>query len=94
MFTLITEKSRFFRVKRGQSREDIEKFFLSPVDGKTFSGRIVEVNGGLSVCVAAVGDTYRTIAAKLGEDEAVLKKINCNKPVYPTCKIFYPRKNV
>lgn len=94
MFTLITEKSRFFRVKRGQSRDEIEKFFVSPVDGKAFAGRIVEVNGNLSVCTAAVGDTYRTLAAKLGADEDVLKKINYNKPVYPTCKIFYPRKNV
>lgn len=92
MFTLITEKSRFFRVKRGQSGEDIEKFFISPVNGKTFAGRIIEISPGLSVYTAAVGDTYRTLAKKLGADEDALKNINCGKPVYPTCKIFYPRK--
>lgn len=92
MFTLVTEKSRFFKVKRGQSGEEIEKFFLSPVSGKTFAGRIIEIKPDLSVCTAAVGDTYRTLAVKLGENEEVLREINGGKPVYPTCRIFYPRK--
>lgn len=92
MFTLVTEKSRFFRVKRGQNGEDIEKFFLSPVCGKAFAGRIIEIQRNLSVCTATVGDTYRTLAAKLGEEEGVLIELNGGKPVYPTCKIFYPRK--
>lgn len=94
MFTLVTEKSRFFRVKRGQSGEEIEKFFISPVCGKAFAGRIIEIKTNLSVCTANAGDTYRTLAAKLGADEEVLRELNGGKPVYPTRKIFYPRKNV
>ena len=93
MFTIVTEKSKFFRIKRGQSGEEVEKFFLTPVGGAAFAGRIIEVKRNLSVHIAAVGDTYRTIAAATGCKEAALRELNGAKPVYPTCKIFYPRKN-
>ena len=63
------------------------------VGGAAFAGRIIEVKRNLSVHIAAVGDTYRTIAAATGCKEAALRELNGAKPVYPTCKIFYPRKN-
>ena len=93
MFTLITDRSRYFKIKRGQSSGEIERVLNTPVCGKVFAGRIIRVADEQLVPVSAgVGDTYRTIAAKYGADEARLKEINGSKTVYPTCKIFVPKK--
>ena len=93
MFTLITDRSRYFKIKRGQSRGEIERVLNIPVCGKVFAGRIVKVaDERLFAVTAGVGDTYRTIAARSGTAEALLKEINGCKPVYPTCKIFVPKK--
>lgn len=93
MFTLITDRSRYFKIKRGQSSGDVETALNTPVCGKAFAGRIVRVSEERLVKVAAgVGDNYRTIAAKYGVAESRLKEINGSKPIYPTCKIFVPKK--
>lgn len=93
MFTLVTDKSRYFRVKRGQVSEDIEKALGMPVIGEVFAGEIIPViDIKLMLYTAAVGDTYRSIALKTGADEATLKKINGGKHIYPTCKLFVPCK--
>lgn len=92
MFTLVTEKSKFFRVKRGQCAAEIEKTLQTPVSGVAFSGAIVEVKQNLRVYIARAGESYRSIALKTGVSENELKEINRFKPVYPTCKIFIPRK--
>ncbi len=93
MFTLVTDRSKYFRVKRGQSAAEIERNLKTPVQGAVFTGRIIAVSDNvLKQYVAEVGDTYRTIALKLGADEEQLKKINGFKPVYPTCKLFVPCK--
>ncbi len=92
MFTLVTDRSKYFRVKRGQSAGEIEKVLKTPVQGCAFNGRIIEVSKeNLTVYKACVGDTYRTVAEKFGADEEKLKRINSGKPVYPTCKLFVPR---
>ena len=91
MFTLVTDRSKYFRVKRGQSAGEIEKVLKTPVNGSVFEGRIIEVGDkNLTAYTAQVGDTYRTVALKFGTDEEKLKKANGNKPVYPTCKLFVP----
>jgi len=90
MFTLVMEKSKFFRVKRGQCAAEIERTLQTPVCGKVFSGELIEVKNNLRVYVAAVGDNYRTIALKTGVSESALKELNSSKPVYPTCKVFVP----
>ena len=93
MFTLVTDRSKYFRVKRGQSAADIEKVFGIPVNGEVFSGKIIPLNSGKFVrYCAAVGDTYRTVALKFGVDEGLLKEVNGNAPVYPTRKLFVPCK--
>lgn len=93
MFTLVTDRSKYFRVKRGQCAGEIEKVLKTPVQGAVFEGRIIVVRDeNLTVYTAEVGDTYRTVALKLGADEQQLKKINGCKPVYPTCKLFVPCK--
>ncbi len=90
MFTLVKEKNGFFRVKRGQSAEEVESALKTPVTGKAFAGRIIEVKNNLELYVAQVGDCYRTIAEKTGADEDALRELNGGKPVYPTCRIFVP----
>ena len=93
MFTLVTDRSRYFRVKRGQSAEEIERVLKTPVHGEAFAGAVVEVwSEKLTEYTAAVGDTYRTVALKFGADERQLRKLNADKPVYPTCKLFVPCK--
>lgn len=92
MFTLITDRSRYFKIKRGQSTGDIENFLNTPICGNAFAGRIIRVSDErLEKITAGVGDSYRTIARRYGVDEAHLKEINGAKPVYPTCKIFMPK---
>ena len=94
MFTLVTDRSKYFRVKRGQTAEEVSKVLKTPVSGGVFAGRIIEVYcGELVKYSAAVGDTYSSVALKFGTDEERLKKINAYKPVYPTCKLFVPCKS-
>ena len=92
MFTLVTDKCKFFRVKRGQSGAEIEARFNVPVTGDVFGGRIIETDKRYSVYVAKVGDTYRSIAKAEGVDEDELKNANGGKPVYPSCRLFVPCK--
>ena len=91
MFTLVTDRSRYFRVKRGQCAAEVERQLKTPVHGAAFAGRILKVvDGNLRQYTACVGDSYRTVALKFGADEERLKTLNGNKPVYPTCKLFVP----
>ena len=93
MFTLITDRSRYFKVKRIQSADEVEAEFGTPVTGDCFSGRIIKLRKEkLKKVTAAVGDTYATLAKKYGIGEAELRELNYSKPVYPTCKIFVPEK--
>lgn len=93
MFTLVTDRSRYFKVKRGVSAEKIEDVLKTPVQGTLFTGRIIEVRDCAPERYAAeVGDTYKTVALKLGVDERRLMELNGNKPLYPTCKLFVPCK--
>lgn len=91
MFTLFTDRSKYFRVKRGQNACEIERVLKSPVHGNVFAGRIIELGDkNLKQYVVSVGETYHTIALKFQADEELLKKTNGYKPVYPTCKLFVP----
>ncbi len=92
MFTLITDRSRYFKVKRNQSAGDVESTFGTPVNGECFSGRIIKLGKESYIKVtASVGDTYQSIAKRYGVSEDKLREINSSKPVYPTCKIFVPK---
>lgn len=93
MFTLVTDRSKYFRIKKGQSGGEIERVFNIPVNGRVYAGRIIEMPDNEFVCYTVeVGDTYRSIALKFGVAEDELRIRNGNKPVYPTCKLFVPRK--
>ena len=93
MFTLITDRSRYFKVKRGQSAGEIERVLNTPVGAGAFAGMIVKVaEEELIIVTADVGDSYRSIAEKYAVSRSRLEQINGGKPVYPTCKIFVPKK--
>ena len=91
MFTLVSERRKYFRVKRGQSREDIELALCTPVGGEAFSGRIVEAENSFTVYTAKPGDSYGTVAINFGASESELKKINGDRAVYPTRRLFVPK---
>lgn len=91
MFTLVTDKSKYFRVKRGQSAADVQKAFNAPVCGKVFAGAIVRIRQeNFTEYCASPGDSYKSVAQKFGIEEEQLKRLNNYKPVYPTCKLFVP----
>lgn len=91
MFTLITDRSKFFRVKRGLSVSDIEKTFNIPLS-EVFEGAVIEIGSKYEVYTAVPGDTYKGIAEKFGVDAETLRKINSDRPVYPTRRLYIPCK--
>lgn len=92
MFTLISDKSKYFRVKRGQTKKDLEEGLKIPVEGEVFAGRILFKEEEYDVYIVKPLETYSQIAEKLNVAETELKKINSFKPLYPTCKLFVPCK--
>lgn len=91
MFTLVTDRSRFFRVKRGQSDRDIENTLSVPARG-AFVGAILSCKGEYILYVAGPVDSYKSVAEKFGVSGEELKNINGYRTVYPTCRLFIPRK--
>lgn len=91
MFTLVTDRSKFFRVKRGQSEREIEKTFCVPLSG-VFDGAILGVEGSYTAYAAQPGDSYKKIAERFGLEEGELRKINLDRPVYPSRKLYIPCK--
>lgn len=90
MFTLVTEKHKFFRIKRGMTAGEVEQKLCVPVQGKLFVGKIMETDEKFKVYFALPGDTYRTVALKFRVNEDELKKINSDRIVYPTRRLFIP----
>lgn len=90
MFTLVTENGKYFKVKRGQSAEEVQSALNVPVLGEAFCGRIIETDKRYKVYTATAGDNYRTVAERFGVTEAELRQANGGKPVFPTCKLFVP----
>lgn len=92
MFTLVTAKCKFFRVKRGQSGEEIESVLKVPVSGDAFSGKLVQTDREFSVYEAKPFDNYKNIAERFGVSERELEEVNFSRTVYPTRKLFVPCK--
>lgn len=86
MFTLEREKFKYYKVKRGQSAEEVSRELKVPPRG-IFCGQIVEVRAYKTYTVR-VGDTYESVAKKLGVSAAELREANGSSPLYPT-KILY-----
>lgn len=92
MFTLVSDRSKYFRVKRGESAARIEKELSFPLSGEVFAGRIIEVKEPMTVYTVKPAESYAVISEKTGTAEEELKKINNFKPLYPSCKLFVPCK--
>ena len=90
MFTLTMQKCGYFRVKEGQTAEEIERVLCVPVSGEVFSGRIIVTDGSYILHVVKAGEGYKSIAARYGTDEEELKRVNSHKSVYPTCRVLVP----
>ena len=92
MITLPGQKCGYYRVKQGQTAEEIEKVLCVPVSGEMFAGRIIVSDGSYACHIASVGEGYRSIAARYGVDEEELRRINSYKKIYPTCRVLVPAK--
>ena len=90
MFTLTMQKCGYFRVKEGQTAEEIERVLRVPVAGEVFSGRIIALEGNYILHIARAGEGYKSIAARYGVDEEELKRVNSFKAIYPTCRVLVP----
>lgn len=90
MFALIRENYRYFRVKSGQSRSEIEKELQIPVPNGHFCGQILSADKKFRVYIVKAGDSYRSVCLKEGVDEERLKEANSYAPLYPTKKLYIP----
>lgn len=89
MFTLILDKSKFYKVKSCQSGREIEKLFSIPV-GEVFVGKIITLGDEYQTYVVKPLETYADIAEKFQVDERLLRERNSDRILYPTAKIFIP----
>lgn len=93
MYELKLSRPPFYRVKRGQTAEDIKKAFGCPVLGEVFCGAIVALPGkNFTMCRADVGDSFASLAARYGCTEEELQRLNGGGVVYPTRTLFVPCK--
>ena len=93
MFTLVSEKSKYVRVRRGVELTDLEKELKAPVK-EVFAGEIVPRGEEMLLYVAKPLENYAVIARKFGVGESELKDANFARPVYPTCRLYVPKKRV
>ncbi len=88
MKLLELDKSRFYRIKRGQTAEEAEKTLSFPV-GDCFEGKIICVKKCTAYAVKPF-ETYASVAAAHGTDGESLAAFNFNRPLYPTRIIYIP----
>lgn len=84
------ENYRYFRVKSGQSPNDIERELQIPVPHPSFGGQILRADRRCRVYIVKAGDTYRSVCKREGVDEETLKELNFSAPLYPTKKLYIP----
>ena len=92
MFTLSAEKNKYYRIKQGQSGQEVSSRFCVPVTGSVFAGRIITLDKEYSEYEVSAGESYKSISKAFGVPEGELKEINGNRAVYPTQKLLIPRK--
>ena len=88
MFSLITERGKYLRIRRHVTKTDIESEFDFPVHDKVFEGGIILLNSAKKYCYARPFDTYETIAIREGGSAETLKNLNKNAVIYPTMRVW------
>ncbi|MDE7083572.1 MAG: hypothetical protein K2O89_07740 [Clostridia bacterium] len=91
MFTLVTDRSKYFRVKRGQTKSEVEAAFRIPIKN-FFCGAIAEIGEEMEVYTCKPLENYNSVSLKFGVSAEELKRLNFSKPLYPSCKLFVPCK--
>lgn len=82
------DRSKYYRIKSGQTAREVEKVLCTPVNN-CFGGAIIALID-CKVHTVQPFETYISIAQRYSVEEEVLKDFNGNRPLYPTCKIFIP----
>ncbi len=90
MFSLITERGRYIKIRSKVSREELTARFSQPVAGEIFCGRIIELSPPARFTYAAAGETYLKIARREGVDYEKLKRLNPAGEPYPTQRVWLP----
>ncbi|MDE7379493.1 MAG: LysM peptidoglycan-binding domain-containing protein [Clostridia bacterium] len=89
MFSLVTERGKYLRIRKRVKREDVISTFSIPA-GEVFFGEIIELGSPVRSCRAQVGDTYAKIALRERVDEEELRALNNNAAIYPTLRVWLP----
>lgn len=90
-YKLQPEKNRFCRVPEGCTQAALAQFLCAPFCGEVHAGAVVTVSQGEFFAYSArVGDDYASLASKFGVEEALLKRANAGRVIYPTCTVYIP----
>lgn len=90
MYELKLARPHFYRVKRGQTAEQISRVFGCPVQDCAEGDIIIIPRTQCFAYSARVGDSFSSVAAKFCADEAELEEINGGGAVYPTRVLYIP----
>lgn len=88
MFSLITERGKYLRIRRHVTKTDVESEFRFAVRGRIFEGGVIVLEDEQKFCYARPFDTYETVAAREGGDAETLKNLNDNAVIYPTMRVW------
>lgn len=88
MFLLETERGKYLKIRAGVKREEIIRTFQIPVDEELYEGKIIVLSEAKKYCFALAGDTYEKIAERNSLDVGELKKLNGEKQIYPTTRVW------
>lgn len=89
MFSLVTERGKYLRVRKNVTASDVISTFSCPADD-TFCGQIIALTAPKRFVYAIAGDTYGKIAKRESVDVVQLRSLNGNKAIYPTLRIWLP----
>ena len=89
MSMLRPDRGRFYRVKEGQTDEELERELNCPVCG-AYAGQVIEIKDYFVHTVKPF-ESYDSVASRYGLGGDNLRKINCDRLVYPSQRLFIPR---
>ena len=90
MSMLSLDRGAFYRVKRGQTPREIEQAFGVPANS-AFAGGIICL-GDFIVHKVGPHESYESVAALYQIDAETLRKLNSDRLIYPSQKLFVPRR--